>query len=119
MLLLDLQVLDGYQAAGYDTIIIDDCWLDTKRSPSGDLQPNPDNFPSGISAMSAYLHKLGLQFGLYEDYGNFTCGGYPGVLQHMERDAQQFADWGVDYVKVSGGLKQCFPFLNTWTGTVC
>jgi hypothetical protein len=32
-----------------------------------------------------------LKFGLYEDYGNLTCGGYPGVLQHMELDAKTFA----------------------------
>ena len=28
----DMMVLGGYREAGYDTIIIDDCWLDRKRS---------------------------------------------------------------------------------------
>ena len=28
----DMMVLGGYRDAGYDTIIIDDCWLDRKRS---------------------------------------------------------------------------------------
>jgi len=98
----DMMVVGGYQEAGYDTVIIDDCWLDRHRSSDGSLQPNAANFPSGIGAMSAYLHKLGLKFGLYEDYGNYTCGGYPGVLGNMERDAKQFADWGVDYVKLDG-----------------
>jgi len=37
---------------------------------------------------------LGLKFGLYEDYGNLTCGGYPGVLQNMELDAKTFAGKG-------------------------
>ena len=27
----DMMVLGGYKEAGYDTIIIDDCWLDHKR----------------------------------------------------------------------------------------
>ena len=27
----DMMVLGGYKDAGYDTIIIDDCWLDRKR----------------------------------------------------------------------------------------
>jgi len=98
----DMLVLGGYQDVGYDTIIIDDCWLDLHRTADGALQPNHDNFPSGVAAMGDYLHKLGLNFGLYEDYGNFTCGGYPGVLQNMEKDAKQFADWGVDYVKLDG-----------------
>lgn len=39
---------------------------------------------------------------MYADYGNYTCGGYPGVLYHEETDAQTFADWGVDQVKLDG-----------------
>ena len=31
----------------------------------------------------SYL-SFDFSFGLYEDYGNFTCGGYPGVLQAMK-----------------------------------
>jgi len=98
----DMMVLDGYLSVGYDTVIVDDCWLDHSRDSEGNLQPNHDNFPSGVQGLSDYLHKLGLKFGLYEDYGNFTCGGYPGVLQNMEKDAKQFAAWGVDYVKLDG-----------------
>lgn len=56
--------------------------------------------------MAAYfllqVHSLGLKFGIYEDYGNFTCAGYPGVLGYLERDAETFADWEVDYVKLDG-----------------
>ena len=72
------------------------------RSPEGKLQPDPKRFPSGIPALADYIHKLGLKFGIYEDYGNLTCGGYPGILGHMETDAQTFAEWGVDYVKLDG-----------------
>merc|ERR1719351_684556 len=85
-----------------DTVIIDDCWLDTKRSPEGKLQPDPKRFPSGIPALADYVHKLGLKFGIYEDYGNLTCGGYPGILGHLEDDANTFAEWGVDYIKLDG-----------------
>ena len=48
------------------------------------------------------VHSKGLLFGIYEDYGNFTCGGYPGILYHLDVDAQTFADWGVDFVKLDG-----------------
>ena len=48
------------------------------------------------------MHARGLQFGIYEDYGNYTCGGYPGILGHLQTDAQTFADWKVDYVKLDG-----------------
>merc|ERR1711936_1059471 len=98
----DMMVVGGYLDVGYDTIIIDDCWLDHKRSPEGKLQPDPERFPSGIPSLSNYFRKLGLKFGLFEDYGNRTCGGYPGVLQNMELDAKTFAEWGVDYVKLDG-----------------
>lgn len=98
----DMLVVGGYKDVGYNTVIIDDCWLDHKRSEEGKLQPDPKRFPGGIEGVSDYVHKLGLKFGLYEDYGNFTCGGYPGVLGHMELDAQTFANWGVDYVKLDG-----------------
>jgi len=98
----DMLVTGGYKEVGYDTVIIDDCWLDTKRSPEGKLQPDPKRFPSGIPALADYIHKLGLKFGIYEDYGNLTCGGYPGILGHLETDANTFAEWGVDYVKLDG-----------------
>lgn len=48
------------------------------------------------------MHSKGLKFGLYEDWGTHTCGGYPGVLGHEELDAKTFAEWGVDYVKLDG-----------------
>ena len=57
---------------------------------------------SGIPALADYIHKLGLKFGIYEDYGNLTCGGYPGILGHLQTDANTFAEWGVDYVKLDG-----------------
>ena len=57
----------------------------------GKLKPDPTRFPSGIPALSKHVHDKGLKFGIYEDYGNFTCGGYPGVLGHMQTDAATFA----------------------------
>ena len=51
---------------------------------------------------SLQVHSLGLKFGIYEDYGNFTCAGYPGILGHLETDADTFASWDVDYVKLDG-----------------
>ena len=43
-----------------------------------------------------------MKFGIYEDYGNFTCAGYPGILGNLEIDANTFAEWEVDYVKLDG-----------------
>ena len=43
-----------------------------------------------------------LQFGLYTSVGDKTChGGWsPGSYNHYEQDANLFASWGVDYVKI-------------------
>jgi hypothetical protein len=53
-------------------------------------------------SLNIQIHSLGLKFGIYEDYGNYTCGGYPGILGHLETDANTFAEWGVDYIKIDG-----------------
>ena len=52
------------------------------------MQPDHVRFPSGIKALADFVHSLGLKFGIYEDYGTATCEGYPGVIDHLELDAQ-------------------------------
>lgn len=98
----DLIVRNGYKDVGYQYIIIDDCWLEKNRTEDGKLQADKKRFPNGIKHLSDYIHNLGLKFGIYEDYGNKTCEGYPGILGHMKEDAELFASWGVDYVKLDG-----------------
>ena len=66
------------------------------------FQADPHRFPSGMRNLADYVHSKGLKFGIYEDYGNFTCAGYPGILGHLKTDADTFADWDVDYVKLDG-----------------
>lgn len=95
-------VSDGFLAAGYDYVIIDDCWASKERDSEGRLQPDPERFPNGIKNLSDYIHGKGLKFGIYGDYGTKTCGGYPGSINHLELDANTFADWGVDYLKLDG-----------------
>lgn len=48
------------------------------------------------------MHSKGLKFGIYEDFGNYTCAGYPGVIHNLQQDAETFASWDVDYVKLDG-----------------
>jgi len=100
MQMADLVISDGYYDAGYRYINIDDCWLAHERDRRGKLQPDATRFPSGIKALGDYVHSKGLKFGIYEDYGNYTCAGYPGILGHLKEDADTFESWGVDYVKV-------------------
>ena len=49
----------GVLAAGYEYIIVDDCWLDHKRDPiTGKLRPNPKSFPSGMKALGEYVSYI-------------------------------------------------------------
>lgn len=48
-------VEDGYLEAGYEYVIIDDCWLAKTRDENGRLQADPDRFPSGIKNLSDYV----------------------------------------------------------------
>lgn len=98
----DLLVSEGYAKLGYQYVIVDDCWLAKNRSADGKLEADKNRFPSGIKALSDYVHSKGLKFGLYEDWGKKTCAGYPGVLGNEEQDAKTFAEWDVDYVKLDG-----------------
>ncbi|EDW76064.1 alpha-N-acetylgalactosaminidase [Drosophila tropicalis] len=98
----DLLVAEGYASVGYEYINVDDCWLERNRSPEGNLVPDRKRFPSGIKALSDYVHSRGLKFGIYEDYGNYTCAGYPGIIGYEKEVALQFAEWDVDYVKLDG-----------------
>lgn len=98
----DLMSSEGYLEAGYEYLIIDDCWLARERDENGRLQPDPERFPFGIKDLSDYVHSKGLKFGIYEDFGNYTCAGYPGILGHLEVDANTFAEWDVDYIKIDG-----------------
>lgn len=44
-----------------------------------------------------------MKLGIYGDLGTLTCGGYPGTtLDRVEQDAQTFAEWGVDMLKLDG-----------------
>ncbi|XP_043244616.1 alpha-N-acetylgalactosaminidase-like isoform X3 [Amphibalanus amphitrite] len=98
----DRLVADGYLAAGYEYINIDDCWSSRTRGDDGRLRADPERFPSGIKAIADYVHSKGLKLGIYGDYGNYTCAGYPGSLGHLQTDAQTFAEWNVDFVKFDG-----------------
>lgn len=51
----DRMVSDGYLAAGYEYLIVDDCWLAKTRDSDGNLQPDKDRFPSGMKALGDYV----------------------------------------------------------------
>ena len=94
----DAMAASGMKDAGYQYIVIDDCWQ-TGRDATGKIIADPVKFPSGIKALADYIHSKGLKFGIYSDAGIKTCGGRPGSRGHEYQDARTYAEWGVDYLK--------------------
>ena len=102
-------VKTGLAARGYNTVTIDDCWMQKDRDAHGNLQPDPKRFPNGMKAVAQAIHAMGLKFGIYEDAGYETCGGFAGSgvpngggKDHFLQDTRLFASWGVDYLKLDG-----------------
>ena len=95
----DLMASQGYREAGYEYLVIDDCWSLRERGKDGRIVPDPEKFPHGMKAVADYVHSKGLKFGMYSCAGVRTCAGYPGSYDHEFVDAQTFADWGVDFLK--------------------
>jgi alpha-galactosidase len=102
----DAMVSSGMSAAGYQYVVVDDCWFDPNRDAQGNLRASPTKFPSGMRALGDYIHSRGLKFGIYEVPTDRTCaqrsGAYPGStgsMGHEAQDARTFASWGVDYLK--------------------
>ncbi|HBO75909.1 MAG TPA: alpha-galactosidase [Marinilabiliales bacterium] len=94
----DAMVATGMMDAGYEYINIDDCWHG-ERDSLGFIQPDPKRFPNGMKALADYVHSKGLKLGIYSDAGWKTCGGHPGSRGYEFQDAQQYARWGIDYLK--------------------
>jgi alpha-galactosidase len=94
----DAMVASGMRDAGYQYVVIDDCWHGP-RDANGFITADRQKFPSGIKALADYVHSKGLKFGIYSDAGRLTCGGRPGSQGHEYQDALTYARWGVDYLK--------------------
>jgi len=94
----DALVETGLRDAGYVHLNIDDCWHGS-RDAEGFIHPDPARFPNGLEAVADYVHSKGLKLGIYSDAGTETCGKRPGSLGYEEKDAQQYARWGIDYLK--------------------
>ena len=104
----DAMVASGLINHGWTYINIDDFWQvhrDSKdstlqgprRDSEGRILPNP-RFPD-MKGLTDYVHGKGLKIGIYSVPGPWTCGGCVGSFDHELQDAQQYAQWGFDYLK--------------------
>ena len=96
----DAMVNLGLKDAGYEYLVIDDCWSKRERDPeTGKIVPDEKKFPNGMKAVSDYVHSKGLKFGMYSCAGTRTCADYPGSFDHEFLDAETFAEYGADFLK--------------------
>ena len=51
----DIMVDRGYLDAGYEYLVIDDCWSLRDRDENGRLVPDPAKFPNGMKALRKYI----------------------------------------------------------------
>ena len=52
----DAMVKSGMKDAGYQYVVIDDCWQ-TSRDKDGNIIADTEHFPSGIKALADYVHS--------------------------------------------------------------
>jgi len=75
-----------------------------ERDQNGHIIVNSEKFPGGMKALGDYIHSLGLKFGIYSAPGCYTCQRLMGSLGYEQIDANDYASWGVDFLKYD----QCF-----------
>ncbi|SIR54176.1 NPCBM/NEW2 domain-containing protein [Micromonospora avicenniae] len=99
----DALVSRGLAEAGYDIVWLDGGWQDPEpRTAAGDLQADRTRFPNGLKPLVDYIHAKGLKAGIYTDAGPYIPGkcGLGSGGGNYQRDADQFAAWEFDAVKV-------------------
>ena len=116
----DAMVASGLADHGWSYIVVDDCWrtrptekeagmkrpgwigeraymYGPARTTDGLPRTNPA-FPD-MRAMVAYIHAKGLKAGLYSVPATVACCWTWGSFGHEAKDAEVWADWGVDLLK--------------------
>lgn len=98
---IDAMAANGMREAGYNYVVVDGGWRDTKLGPGGELRAHPEKFPHGMKALADYAHSKGFKFGLHTVPGDLDCGGDPvGGFGHEAVQVKQFVDWGLDFIKL-------------------
>jgi alpha-galactosidase len=91
----------GLARAGYRIVWLDFGWASGRRDGSGRLMVDRTQWPNGLRWLTGWLHAHGLLAGIYTDAGASGCSQRGvGSLGHYQLDADTFAAWGFDAVKV-------------------
>ena len=52
-----------------------------------------------MQALGKKIQDADMKFGIYSSAGSMTCLKFPGSLGYETKDAEVYAEWGVDYLK--------------------
>jgi alpha-galactosidase len=124
----EAMVRTGLSQHGWTYINIDDAWQGKRGGKYNAILPN-EKFPA-FKEMVDHIHGLGLKVGLYSTpwitsyagyiggSSNFENGAFPDSVRDNKRafryigkyrfeknDAQQMAEWGIDYLKYDWRLE--------------
>jgi alpha-galactosidase len=109
----DALVDRGLARAGYRVVWLDYGWASGARDANGELVVDRDQWPHGLGWLTDQLHSRGLLAAIYTDGGPSGCEGQGvGSLGHYQQDADRFAAWGFDAVKIDfcgGGQRHLDP----------
>jgi len=106
---VDAMVEYGLVDAGYNSLILDDCYTLKNRGSNGTLIADPDKWPNGMKYFTSAIKAKGVSASAYSDNGYQTCAGYPGSYGHEVQDLMSWTEWGFDYLKYDN----CYiPFDN-------
>ena len=98
---IDAMVSSGLRDAGYIYVVIDGGWRGTELTPNGELTVHAGRFPGRIKPLADYAHARGMKLGLHTVPGTHDCGGDAvGGYGHEDVHIAQFAEWGIDFVKL-------------------
>jgi len=101
----------GLAAKGYVHVNVDEGWLLSRNTTTGDLIEDLNKFPSGMKALGDWIHnqivpgkgKI-MKYGLYTCRGTCQCGTAlyqgPGGHGHETQDSAWLANVGADYLKI-------------------
>lgn len=92
----DRFIKEGLADYGYEYVNIDDAW-EGGRDANGFIETNKKF--GDMKGLADYVHGKGLKLGIYSGPGPKTCANYEASYQHELKDAQQYAKWGIDYLK--------------------
>jgi alpha-galactosidase len=128
-------VKSGLINHGWSYINIDDTWQGARGGEFGGIQSN-EKFPN-MAALGEQIHGMGLRFGIYstpwttsyagfiggssdETNGAWSKGGgrRDGKYSFADNDAQQWAAWGIDYMKYDWNPKSSKDTLETFINDV-